>query len=112
MATNQNITRRQAFQGGSLALLASALPAQAETWRPEVETVEQAILAHVREIAVLLRESAPDGATVDGFMFFLAENEVDLNTVRATANIDADHFARFDPAVSAGWNVHTRQWRV
>lgn len=75
-------------------------------------TPEAAVMAHAGAIHDTLRETAPEGSVVDCFLFFSKDNRIDPNSVRATANIDAMQFARFDPSVSAGWSKQTRTWRV
>jgi hypothetical protein len=86
------------------AAVAAEMP---DDWRPDVETVEQAIIAHVREIMVLLRETAPVGAWMRGFQFSCVDGEISPETIWASAQrADDFNLIHARPAVFEGWREH------
>lgn len=112
--------RREFFKlAGTATAATAALPAAAlafkapiveepdlpDWWKKvfDVDTVEDAILAHAREIAVLLRESQPDDAYLLGFQFTFKDNEIDTESIWATPQFASHNLANMRPAVYEGW---------
>lgn len=66
---------------------------------------EAQIMHHAREIKRVMRDTAPEGSTLKGFQFRTLYDEIDLDTVWASAMTDQYQLAHMRPSMFDGWRV-------